>query len=271
MAKRRRKKTSRNLYTPRYFLANGRRSLARLMRNPDMGVLLGIGMGALGFVAARVLTRESARITSLPAYVKDNAGMVIPAVGAVATLALAKPLKLSDSTRNLIVAGMGISAVDQAIKRSNQPLLMASYAAPPPVQIPAPAETPAAAPDAGPAAGSYYEEGDVMGSYFDVSHQGAPYKGLLGLGEAMYATAGMGSYPTRRRGGSSILGEYVSQPVLGDIMYATAGIEQVATITPSDGVRKAQFMPPVRPITTPFVNPARGSGLFYGSLFSGTM
>ena len=133
-----------------------------------------------------------------------------------------------------------------------------------PVGPPAPdGSTPAAS-----GIGSYYQEGMLglgqtmyatagLGRGYDISHAGAPYKGMLGLG-TMYATAGLGD------------AEPGDQSAVDDRMDV---MESVSTITPTDLALRAGTMPQVRPVDHPFASGDNGyaGGTFARHLFSGMM
>ena len=88
----------------------------KLMRNGSeiaKDVLMPIGVGGAGFVAARALSN----IGMVKDKLGDNAKIVTPILGIVATLALAKPLNLSTVNRNFLALGMGVVAVDALMKK----------------------------------------------------------------------------------------------------------------------------------------------------------
>ena len=100
---------------------HARRSSTRLVMNKLMrsgseiakDVLMPIGVGGAGFVAARALSN----LDMVESKLGSNAKIVAPLVGVVATLALAKPLKLSTVNRNFLALGMGVVAVDALMKK----------------------------------------------------------------------------------------------------------------------------------------------------------
>jgi hypothetical protein len=254
--------------------------------------------GTAGFVLARYVgNMASHRIPQLadPRYGKlAAAAVLIPATFAAARM---YPGMVRQNA-GAVVLGVGLATAESFLR--NTPLLGGAPSAA--------ALTPSApaAPASPPAAGSYYNEGMLsgLGRGYDLSHAGAPYQGMLGLGSAMqaaagadetlfaaagmgdvmYATAGVGEYVNQP------MGEYVNEPLsgggdglsgLGDpgdqgqIDGSMNRVEAISTIIPTDVAMRAQTKPQVRPVTTPFAamsaDKGYAGGMFARHLFSGML
>ena len=258
--------------------------------------------GTVGFVLARYAgNMASARISRLadPRYGKlAAAAVLIPVTFAAARM---YPGMIRQNA-GAIVLGVGLAAAESFLR--NTPLLggapVAALVAPTAAQAAAAPPDTAAAPGT-PAAGigSYYKEGMLsgLGRGYDLSHAGAPYKGMLGLGETMYAAAGVGEYVSQPMSGlgatlyaAAGVGEYVDQPMngLGDSGDGISGIgdlgepgdqgavdnsmnrmESISTITPTDVAMRALSRPQVRKVTTPFTSgPGGGDSGYAGGMFA---
>lgn len=223
----------------------------------------------VGFIAARYAgNMASARIPRLadPRYGKlAAAAVLIPA-----TFAAAKMSPTVRANAGAVVLGVGLAAAESFLR--NTPLLggapAAALLAPPPA-VPTPTGT-----------GSYYSEGMLsgLGRGYDVSHAGAPYQGMLGLGEpTMYAAAGVGEYvdqPMNGMGdgdGLAGIGDLGEPGDQGAVDVAAHRMEAISTITPTDLALKAGVMPQVKRVTTPFAAADKGyaGGMFARHLFSG--
>jgi hypothetical protein len=207
----------------------------KLMRNGSeiaKDVLMPIGVGGAGFVAARALSN----IGMVKDKLGDNAKIVTPILGVVATLALAKPLKLSTVNRNFLALGMGVVAVDALMKKV-APGFMADRA-------PAPSGT----------AG--------FGSYYDVSAAGAPYQGMFGVGEMYEAAAGNYDDPT-------VAAEFLLGDAEQKAGVLPAGVAPVSTIEPTDVAREASNFASIRPTQQQFAARSQAGGLFARNLFTG--
>jgi len=198
-------------------------------------VLMPIGVGGAGFVAARALSN----LDMVKDKLGDNAKIVTPILGVVAALALAKPLKLSTVNRNFLALGMGVVAVDAAMRKL-APGFMADRA-------PAPSGT----------AG--------FGSYYDVSAAGAPYQGMFGVGSVgeMYEAAA-GNYDDPTVAAEFLLGD--AEQKAGVL---PAGVAPVSTIEPTDVAREASNFLPIRPTQQQFAARSQAGGLFARNLFTG--
>ena len=205
----------------------------RLMRNGSeiaKDVLMPIGVGGAGFVAACALSN----LDMVESKLGSNSKIVTPIVGIVATLALAKPLKLSTTNSNFLALGMGVVALDAVMKKI-APGFMADRAP--------------ALPTSSGTSG--------FGTYYDVSAAGAPYQGMFGLGEMYEAAAGNFDDPT-------IEGELLLSGA-----EVSAGVAPTSTIEPTDVARQASNFLPVRPTTQPFAARSQAGGLFARNLFTG--
>jgi hypothetical protein len=236
----------------------------KLMRNGSeiaKDVLMPIGVGGAGFVAARALSN----LDMVESKLGSNAKIVTPIVGIVATLALAKPLKLSTTNRNFLALGMGVVALDAVMKKI-APDFMADRAP----ALPTPSGT------------------SGFGTYYDVSAAGAPYQGMLGLGETYYAAAGVGEMYEAAAGGigetyyaaagvgetyEAAAGNFDDPTIEGELLLSgaevSAGVAPTSTIEPTDVARQAGNFLPVRPTTQPFAARSQAGGLFARNLFTG--
>ena len=234
--------------------------------------------GTVGFVLARYAgNMASARFPQLadPRYGKlAAAALLIPA-----TFAAAKMSPMVRENSGAVVLGVGLAAAESFLR--NTPLL---GGAPIAAVIAAPSPS-------GPAAtGSYYNEGMLgLGRGYDLSHAGAPYQGMLGVGEyvdqpmsglgaTMYAAAGIGEYVDQPMSGLGDSGDGISG--IGDlgepgdqgaVDSSMNRMESISTITPTDVAMRAGVRPQVRRVTTPFASGDKGyaGGMFARHIFSG--
>lgn len=214
----------------------------KLMRNGSeiaKDVLMPIGVGGAGFVAARALSN----LDMVESKLGSNAKIVAPLVGVVATLALAKPLKLSTVNRNFLALGMGVVAVDALMKKV-APGFMADRVV----------TTPTSSGTSG------------FGAYYDVSAAGAPYQGMLGLGKMYEAAAGNYDDPTTEA--EFMLGD--AEQKAGVLPAASSSaVVPVSTIDPTGVAREAANFPQIRPTTQQFAARSQAGGLFARNLFTG--
>ena len=213
--------------------------------------------GTVGFVLARYAgNMASARFPQLadPRYGKlAAAALLIPA-----TFAAAKMSPMVRENSGAVVLGVGLAAAESFLR--NTPLL---GGAPIAAVIAAPSPS-------GPAAtGSYYNEGMLgLGRGYDLSHAGAPYQGMLGVGE--YVDQPMSGLGDSGDGISGIgdLGEPGDQGAVDSSMNR---MESISTITPTDVAMRAGVRPQVRRVTTPFASGDKGyaGGMFARHIFSG--
>lgn len=207
-----------------------------LRRNPAVfgkdlvaDVLLPLGLGGLSMMGARWL---SARIfESRLAIVSDSpeaSEITAAAAGTLATLWLAESAgsdSLLAKNAPAMIVGMGLAALEPVLSR-----LMKID----PIRV-------ARAVDQAisqPATGSYYSAAS-LGRGYDISHYGAPYKGMLGIEQSVF------------RGDT--------QP------------EPVSTVTPTDLALPAPRWLPDRKVRETLANRgdrAHAGGLFARSLFS---
>jgi hypothetical protein len=238
--------------------------------------------GTVGFVLARYAgNMASERIPQLadPRYGKlAAAAVLIPATFAAARM---YPGMIRQNS-GAVVLGVGLAAAESFIR--NTPLLggapIAAVVAPEPVAPAAPA------PSAASGFGAYYNEGMLgLGRGYDLSHAGAPYQGMLGIGEyvdqpmsglgTMYAAAGIGEYVNQPMSGLGDSGDGIGDSDDPGDQNAVDGsmnrMESISTITPTDVAMRAVSRPQVRRVTTPFASGSRGyaGGMFARHLFSG--
>lgn len=212
-------------------------------------VLMPIGVGGAGFVAARALSN----LDMVESKLGSNAKIVAPLVGVVATLALAKPLKLSTVNRNFLALGMGVVAVDALMKKV-APGFMADRVV----------TTPTSSGTSG------------FGAYYDVSAAGAPYQGMFGVGEMYEAAAGIGemyeaaagNYDDPTTEAEFMLGD--AEQKAGVLPAASSSaVVPVSTIDPTGVAREAANFPQIRPTTQQFAARSQAGGLFARNLFTG--
>jgi hypothetical protein len=228
--------------------------------------------GTVGFVLARYAgNMASARVPQLadPRYGKlAAAAVLIPA-----TFAAARMSPMVRANAGAVVLGVGLAAAESFLR--NTPLLGGAPAAA--LVATAPAATPAAPGTSG--FGSYYKSMSGLGRGYDVSHAGAPYQGMLGLGSpTMYAAAGVGEYVDQPMSGLGDSGDGISG--IGDlgepgdqgaVDSSMNRMESISTITPTDMAMRAPTRPQVKEVTTPFASGDQGyaGGMFARHIFSG--
>jgi len=222
--------------------------------------------GTVGFVAARYAGNMlSARVSQLadPRYGKlAAAAVLIPATFAAARM---YPGMVRQNA-GAAVLGIGLAAAESSLR--NTPLLGGAP------QAAILASGPAAS---GPtAAGAYYATAG-LGRGYDVSHAGAPYQGMLGMG-TMYAAAGIGEYVEQPMSGLGDSGDGISgindlgaPGDQGAVDSSMNRMESISTINPTDLALRAPNRPQVKRVTTPFASGDEGyaGGTFARHLFSG--
>ena len=290
MARRRhsRRSTVRSNRRRRRVHRNARRVLRNLFgADVTRDVVTPVIGGTVGFVLARYVgNMASARIPQLadPRYGKlAAAAVLIPATFAAARM---YPGMVRQNA-GAVVLGVGLAAAESFLR--NTPLLGGAPRAA--VLAPAAPTAPAAPPAPGTSGfGSYYNEGMLgLGRGYDLSHAGAPYQGMLGVGEYVnqpmsgtdYATAGIGEYVNQPMSGLGDSGDGISG--IGDlgapgdqgaVDSSMNRMESISTITPTDVAMRALTRPQVREVTTPFTSgPGNDSGyaggMFARHIFSG--
>jgi len=270
---------------------NARRMLRNIFGADIMrDVVTPVVGGTVGFVLARYVgNMASERIPQLadPRYGKlAAAAVLIPATFAAARM---YPGMIRQNS-GAVVLGVGLAAAESFIR--NTPLLggapiAAVVSEPPAPSAPAPsAPAPSApAPSAASGFGAYYNEGMLgLGRGYDLSHAGAPYQGMLGIGEyvdqpmsglgTMYAAAGIGEYVDQPMSGGDGLSDLAGLGEPGDqgaVDRSMNSMESISTITPTDLALRAPNRPQVKRVTTPFASGDQGyaGGMFARHLFSG--
>lgn len=228
-------------------------------------VVTPVTAGTVGFLLARYAgNMASARIPQLadPRYGKlAAAAVLIPATFAAARM---YPGMIRQNA-GAAVLGVGLAAAESFLR--NTPLL---GGAPRAALI---AEATPEAPTAPAATGSYYNEGMLgLGRGYDLSHAGAPYQGMLGVGDTMYAAAGIGEYVNQPMGdgdGLSGIGDLGEPGDQGAVDSSMNRMESISTITPTDTAMRALTRPQVRRVTTPFTSgPGNGDSGYAGGVFA---
>jgi hypothetical protein len=295
---------------PRYVVVNRRRRSrrgsrkSRLRRNAmvfgaDLGrdVVKPVIGGTAGFMAARLLSNTLANVDAFRGILdKDksaaeagNTKIVANLLGIVATLGLARKVKVIGDNRGALVTGMGLALADRLIGKFagdagylsglgeyvSQPL--GEYVSQP--------------------LGAYVAD-PSMGEY--VSQPLGAFEAAAGMG-TMYATAGMGTLfaaagyhegidPADQGSVDGLMDTMEAAAGMGNIMYATAGLGAeadaelqayyasqqppfVSTQTPTDLARPVtRTMPYDKPVPTSLVTPegkGYAGGLFARNLFAG--
>lgn len=230
---------------------HGVRHLVRNMFGADLvkDVLVPVAGGAVGFLFVRALGNYAAQ-KNLPIVGTDpRAAKLAAAVLAIPGIFwLSKKYPMIRENAGALVLGIGLAPAEAYLRTQSWygPSMMAS--------VPAPS-TPAA-----PAAtGDYYS---TLGTMYatagadlgvDISHAGAPYKGMLGLGDDPSNQAHVDTAMDAMESGKH------------------GGMLSVSTVTPTDVALQAQVRPQIAPVDEPFADGDRGGagGLFARHLFAG--
>jgi hypothetical protein len=195
-----------------------------------------IGFPALGATGGMLLSQwVHAKVATrvLAGYDPKLVALGASALTAYGVYMVGDSLGLSPETQMTVAAGAGVAGLTPWVPAAMQQVLVAE-AAP---TIGAPSAT-----------SGYYNRGLLGGLMVDVSHAGAPYKGMLGLG----------SMPSDQREIDNVL--------------TTA--EAISTVEPMDPALPAIPKKAVRRVREKMGSPGdRGwaGGTFARSLFSGTM
>jgi len=204
-------------------LKNARRIVRNMFGAEVMkDVFVPVLAGTAGFIAARaggnLLSRQS-----LPVVGGDpRAGKLAAAiVGVPLIMWLGKSQPMVMRNAGPILIGLGLAATEGYLRGTR--FLP---------EIPLIAEAPPVAPPATAGMGAYYTEG-MLGAGMDVSHYGAPFRGMLG-----------------DEGGGP-------------------GTEAVSIVTPVDGMSPAPMQPTTRPVHKG--RHGGGGGIFARNLFDGMM
>jgi len=219
-----------------------RRKLRRLVRN-----LLGVSvvsdvvvptLGAVaGYIGGRMLANALTE-TTLP-VVGGNAmaaRYVAALGGAIGTGIIGRKVDVIGRHSGAIITGMGVMAVAPVV----MPYVdgMTAHSAP----------TAPTAPTGTSGLSAYYSERSLRGGMYDVSHAGAPYKGMLGLGD-----------PADQ----------------GAVDSSIDDVEGISTVEPTDVARMAKNWDPTQGVTETMAGSPgdRGyaGGTFARNLFSGMM
>jgi hypothetical protein len=315
---RRRRSMRRN---PKYVVANrrrsrrvhrnrGRRGLRRNIFGADVmnDVLVPVGAGTAGFVAARLASNGIAQIGAVRGMLDsgaeaagaENTKMVANGLAILATLGLATKVPMIRRHQGAIVTGMGLALADRLLGRVTGPAAaylqgLGEYFEQPVSGMGEYFEQPVAG------LGAYVRDPSAgMGEYFEqpVSGMGqAPMYATAGMGQApMYATAGMGAGINDDPANQAHVDHAmdvaeaaagVDQAAAGfGTMYATAGMGQASTppvvdigfrstVTPTDVAAPiTRDLPYAKPIETSLVTPegkGYAGGLFARHLFGGML
>jgi hypothetical protein len=198
--------------------------------------------GVAGFVVARVIGNWAAQ-RGLPVIGGNpKLGKVAAAlVGIPVAYAVGRKVNIVGRNQGAIILGMGLAASEAYIR--DWALIGGGSS-------PAASTLPSAPPAASGIGADYYTEG-MLGSMYDVSHAGAPYKGMLGVDDA-----GL---------------DWADQSVVEN---ALNGMEAVSTVNPVDMAARPTSTPQALRVTETMANQGdRGyaGGLYARHLFSGMM
>lgn len=286
----------------------GRRGLRRNLFGADVmnDVLVPVGAGTAGFIAARLASNGIAQIGAVRGMLDsgaadgstaENTKLVANGLAIVATLGLATKVPMIRRHQGAIVTGMGLALADRLLGRVTGPAAaylqgLGEYFEQPVSGMGEYFEQPVSG------LGAYVRDPSSMGEYFEqpVSGLGAPpMYATAGMGQApMYATAGMGvnDDPANQMHVDHAMdvaeaAAGVDQAAAGvGMMYATAGMGQAATppvvdigfkstVTPTDVAAPiTRDLPYAKPIETSLVTPeGKGfaGGLFARHLFGGML
>lgn len=238
--RRRRRRSSRRRTTrrnPKYVVANRRRRKSRkssrrgrgrrLRRNQFLNVdwmkdvvtpVLG---GTAGFVAARVLTNSVANIEAVrnildkdkPAAEAANTKIAANLLGIIATLGLATKVKMVKDNQGALITGMGLALTDRLLGKLTGPAQeylsgFGEYVNQP--------------------LGEYVNQ--PLGAYVNDPGMGTMYA-TAGMGETLYAAAGVGEYVNQPLGLYAEGVDPANQAgvdSLMDVMEAAAGVTEAA-------------------------------------------
>lgn len=239
-----------------------RRRLRRNIFGTDImsGVVVPVLGGTAGFIAVRALGNFWANMPNFPLVAGNPRASKLAAavVGIPLAYWASKKMPMVRDNSGAIVLGMGLAATEGYLRgtpwltgspaslladlRAQHAVASAGGAAP------APSAPTAAAPAAAPATsgfGQYYTPGMLgLGYGVDVSHYGAPYQGMLGLGDDLDQSVA----PTQD------------------------GATGVSTVTPTDVASAMSNQPQARRVRERMVSPEdRGyaGGMFARHLFAG--
>ena len=242
---------------PRHSMKPNRRRLRRNFYGTDLvsGVLVPVLGGAAGFIAVRALGNFWANMPNFPLVAGNPRASKLAAavVGIPLAYWASKKVPLVKDNSGAIVLGMGLAASEGYLRGTpwltgSPASLLADLRAQHAVASGGGAAAPTA-PSAPPAAtsgfGQYYTPGMLgLGYGVDVSHYGAPYQGMLGLGEDLDQSVA----PT------------------------DDGATGVSTVTPTDIASAMSVQPQDRRVRERMVSPEdRGyaGGMFARHLFAG--
>jgi hypothetical protein len=225
-------------------------------------VVVPVAGGAAGFIAARVGGHLLAN-QSLPVVAgnPNAAKLVAAAVGIPLAAWGASKVDVLRENLGAVVLGMGMAPVEGYLRgvpfMGGSPMIAMPVSTP--MTTPAPVVDTAQSPNAatGPTAGlsDYYTSGMLgLGTGMDVSHFGAPYQGMLGIGDAdAVITRAEHADASATRGGR------------------WGSVPAVSIVTPTDAIARAHEEPFAAPMTETFASPGgRGyaGGIFARQLFS---
>jgi hypothetical protein len=223
-------------------------------------VVVPVAGGAAGFIAARVGGNLLAN-QSLPVVAGNpNAAKVVAAVIGI-PLAAWGASKVDVLRENLgaVLLGIGMAPVEGYLRgvafMGSAPMVAMPMPTPPPAASVDTAQSPNAATEPTAALSDYYTSGMLgLGTGMDVSHFGAPYQGMLGIGDAdAVITRAEHADTSATRGGP------------------WGSVPAVSIVTPTDAIARAHEEPFAAPMTETFASPGgRGyaGGIFARQLFN---
>jgi hypothetical protein len=219
-------------------------------------VVVPVAGGTAGFVAARVVGHLLANQSWPIVAGNPNASKVVAAVVGIPLAAWgASKVEMLRDNLGAVILGMGMAPVEGYLRgvpfMGGSPMIAMPST---PLTLPAPDAT-AQSPNAVSTAGlsDYYTSGMMgLGTGMDISHFGAPYQGMLGIGDPGDADAAI----TNAEDSDS---------------SATSGgpwgsIPSISIVTPTDAIKRMHMEPYAAPMTERFESPG-GRG-YAGGLFS---
>jgi hypothetical protein len=303
----RRRRSRRN---PKYVVRNRRRRRRRVRKNQGIfgadlmkDVLTPVIGGTAGFVAARFLSNGVANIEAVrnildkdkPAAEAENTKIAANVLGILATLGLAPKVKLIKDNQGALITGMGLALTDRLLGKVGGD--MAGYLSGMGEYVSQPLGEYVSQP-----LGEYVSQplgglGGGVGAYAKLPAWSGYDYATAGMGETLYAAAGLGADPGNQALVDSAIDSAEGMTMaaaagMGETLYAAAGLgaEADASLksmyakmqtpfasiyTPTDMARPvSDSMPFARPVPDSLYTPeGRGyaGGLFARNLFAGML
>lgn len=239
MSKKKRTSRRRHSVTPRALVRNARGALRRLAKNMTVGGIDTIdkivvpAVGATGGLLLSQWLGSKVAASYMPGYDPRLVALGTAAATALGAYKLGTGLGLAPDTQMVVAAGAGIAGLLPWVPPAMLPMVSSAAAPPPNV-----------------ATSGFYQRGMLSGLMVDVSHAGAPYKGMLGLGA-----------------------DPADQSVIDDVLTtAEGGAQAVSMVEPRDMALPVTSKRAFRRVRETMATPRdRGwaGGLYARTLFSG--